>query len=216
MGEGYLESTSKAYGASAARFAEVVGVSITGEFETAEDKAALANFADHIPNGGLVVDAGCGPGRIARFLADHGGRDVRGFDIAPGMIDVARTAHPDLRFECAPLTAFPVEDRSAAAVVYWYSIITTPPAQLSAIWAELDRVLTPTGRVLVSFQAGGGESELRTNAYGTETDLTLYRHDPAFVSSTLKSAGFAIDSLTRRPPQLEHETTDQAIITCHR
>ena len=219
MGEDYLARTSSAYGGSAKRFSELVGTAISSDFETTEDQAALAAFVTAIPDYGehdIVLDAGCGTGRVARLLADSGLSSVRGIDIAAGMIDEARAAHEDIPFEVAPLTTLPFGDVSVAVVVYWYSIITTPPEYLADIWAELDRVLTPTGRVLVSFQAGGGESELRTNAYGTETDLTLYRHDPAFVSSTLKSAGFAIDSLTRRPPQLEHETTDQAIITCHR
>lgn len=216
MSEGYLDSTSRAYGSSSARFVELVGVAIGNDFETAEDQAALAAFAVRIPDDGLAIDAGCGPGRVARFLADQGIRNVRGVDIAPGMIDEARSAHRDIRFDVAPLTSMPVEDDSVAAVIYWYSIITTPPQFLDGIWTELNRVLTAEGRALVSFQAGTGETEVRENAYGTAIDLALYRHDPDHVAQTLTDAGFTIESLTQRPPQLEHEQTTQAILTCHR
>lgn len=216
MDEDYLGRTRSAYGGSASRFADLVGVAIGDEFETVGDQAVLAAFVATAPEGGLVVDAGCGPGRVARFLADREVRNVLGIDIAPGMIDEARAAHPDLRFEVAPLTAIPVQDATADAVVYWYSIITTPPAQLHTIWTELNRVLNDQGRALISFQAGSGEADPRPNAYGTTTDLTLYQHDPSLVSETLTSAGFTVESSDRRRPQLEHETTDQAILTCRR
>ena len=40
-----------------------------------------------------VLDAGCGAGRITRYLADRGCA-VEGVDISPGMITAARCAHP--------------------------------------------------------------------------------------------------------------------------
>ena len=91
-----------------------------------------------------MLDVGCGPGRITRFLADAGVA-VQGVDLAPGMVRAARSAHPDLTFDVADLNHLPFDDGSMAGVVYWYSIITTPPERLDGIWAELDGCLTTAG-----------------------------------------------------------------------
>jgi SAM-dependent methyltransferase len=52
--------------------------------------------------GGLVVDAGCGSGVLARELT-RAGFDVLGFDPSPAMIALARTTAPAARFEVASL-----------------------------------------------------------------------------------------------------------------
>ena len=42
-----------------------------------------------------VLDAGCGAGRMGRYLADRGCA-VEGVDLSPGMVQMARRDHPDL------------------------------------------------------------------------------------------------------------------------
>ena len=81
------------------------------------------------------------------------------------MIEAARSAHPHLRFDVGPLTDFPGLDGSVAGAVYWYSIITTPPSELPAVWNELDRILRTDDHVLVAFQAGENEPVERADAW---------------------------------------------------
>ena len=205
---------NQAYNDSAARFRQLVGSTVNDQFENEEDQAALASFAKSISQKeGLLIDAGCGTGRVAALLAPDG-NNVLGIDIAPGMIAEARTAHPQIPFKVAPLTAIPVADSTAAAVAYWYSIITTSPEDLPAVWNELSRVLAIGGHALVAFLCGGGDAVVRTNAYGTGSPITLYRHDPQFVSRTLGQAGMAVDTVSQRAPVFEHEDGDQAIVRC--
>lgn len=55
-------------------------------FEAAEDMAVLRAFVELAgQRSGPVMDAGCGPGRVTRFLADAG-LDVVGVDVAEGMM----------------------------------------------------------------------------------------------------------------------------------
>lgn len=190
-----------------------VGSAVSAKFEAPLDRAVLDVFAASVRSGGrdTVLDAGCGPGRIAAHLADHGLR-VRGVDISGCMIAAARVAHPQLTFDVGSLTALPLDDDSLAAAVYWYSIITTPPSALAAVWRELRRVLRPGGQGLVAFQAGEGESVVRPEAYGSPVSLTLYRHSVAGVVESLGDHGFDIRAELRRRPELSHETTPQAFI----
>ena len=94
----------------------------------------------------------------------------------------------------------------------WYSIIYTPPDLLGDAFAELARVLMPGGHLLLAFQAGGGESVLRTDAHGTGLPLTSIRHGVGVVTSRLEDAGLSVRATALREPEFEHETTPQAFV----
>ena len=57
-------------------------------------------FADLVADHGnsRIADIGCGPGHISYFLARRG-LSVRGVDLSPAMIELARRAHPDQRID---------------------------------------------------------------------------------------------------------------------
>lgn len=208
----HVTRTRAVYGDSADRYADAVGTTISSNFEAPIDQAVLATFVElGRQSNGSIVDAGCGTGRIARYLTDAG-LDAVGVDVAPGMIAHARAAHPDIEFDVAELARLPFDSATLAGVAYWYSIITTPSDALVDVWSELGRTLAPGGVVLVAFQCGSGESAHRPNAYGTASDLTLFRHDPELVLRGLGSVGLEIHTHARRRPCFDHESTDQAFI----
>ncbi len=66
------------------------------------DRAFLAAFAERCS--GLVVEVGCGPGQVTKFLASHGAR-VEGIDLSPAMIEEARALCPELSFHVADMFA---------------------------------------------------------------------------------------------------------------
>jgi SAM-dependent methyltransferase len=208
---GDLSTTRAVYDATADTYVASVGTEINDSFEAPVDQAILLAFAEMVPEGGTVLDAGCGPGRVAALLARRG-LDVVGVDLAPGMVTVARRTHPGIRFEEADLTALPLAERSVSAAVYWYSIIHTPADGLGDVFAELQRVIVPGGPVLVAFQAGGGEAVTRADAYGTGMTLTSYRHAPDDLVRALDGAGIQLHARVMRLPMLAHETTPQELV----
>jgi len=80
------------------------------------------------------------------------------------------------------------------------------------VFAELNRVLSGGGHLLLGFQAGDGEGVHRADAYGTGISLTNYRHLPDEVARSLISAGLEVRARAVREPELDHETTPQAFI----
>ena len=202
-------STARAvYDAAAELYAQRVGTELCAPFEGPVDRALLAAFGEivGVATAGPVADVGCGPGRAAAFLAAHG-LDVIGVDVSQAMLTVAREAHPDIRFEEGHLTALPFPDGSLAGAVCWYSIIHTSSERLEEMFAELERVLSGDGHLLVAFQAGDGEGVHRTDAYGTGISLTSYRHSPEAVARSLVAAGFQVHAQAVREPELDHEST---------
>ncbi|MDP2291361.1 MAG: class I SAM-dependent methyltransferase [Actinomycetota bacterium] len=209
----HIASTRAVYDFSVAQYVGAVGTTVTAAFERPIDRAILNAFAEDCvaAGGGAVLDIGCGVGRVTSYL--HGrGLDVRGIDVSPEMVTMARSAHPQLTFDVAAMTELPVGDESVAAAVYWYSIIHTPPASLPGVWAELLRVLSPGGQALMGFQAGGNEEVRREHAYGSATTLTWYRHSIDDVTASVGDAGFVVQTRIWRSAQLAHETTPQAFL----
>ncbi|MFC9328730.1 class I SAM-dependent methyltransferase [Kitasatospora sp. NPDC057015] len=139
-------------------------------------RAVLGSFAELVRGTGnpRVADVGCGPGHLTALLHDMG-LDAFGLDLSPAMVDHARRAHPELRFDEARMEALPVEDGVLGGVLAYYSMIHTPPGELPALLAEQVRVLAPGGLLLVSFFAVDGPEPVRfdhkvTPAYSWPVD----------------------------------------------
>lgn len=145
--------------------------------ESPLDLALLDHFLTEVATGGggPVLDAGCGAGRMSRYLADRGCA-VEGVDLSPGMVAAARRQHPDLRFAVAALDDLPFGDGTFAGVVLWYSTIHTPPADHGPLLAEAARVLRPGGFLLVAFQSGRGVRDVAPAYRGFGHEIVLERH----------------------------------------
>ncbi|MEZ5167976.1 MAG: methyltransferase domain-containing protein [Acidimicrobiales bacterium] len=205
------------YDRSADLYVETVGTRVSSAFEAPLDRAVLDVFAERVRMAPTrtVLDAGCGPGRVAAYLADRG-LMASGVDISTEMLARARAAHPALTFTEGSLTDLSVADHSIGGVVYWYSIIVTPPDELDAVWRELHRVLAPGGRALVAFQIGGDETVDRPDAYGSGVLLHLVRHSIEGVTRSLEDAGFVVQATIQRAPELPHESTSQGFVLAGR
>jgi ubiquinone/menaquinone biosynthesis C-methylase UbiE len=211
-GEEHVATARAVYEKAAPSYVQFVGTEISSATEGPIDRSLLAAFIELIKRNpiGRVADVGCGPGRVAAFMAERG-LDVVGVDVSQAMLTVARTAHPHIMFEEGRLDNLPIETGVLAGAVCWYSIIYTPPDRLAEAFKELARVLLPAGFLLLAFQAEG-EPVHRADAQGTRLPLTSYRHSVRQVASCLEEAGFKIYSTILRASELEHETSPQGFV----
>ncbi len=214
--ENQVATTRDFYDAAARKYVEFVGTDISAATESPIDRSILVAFIELIKRQAIsrVVEVGCGPGRVAAFMADHG-LDVIGVDVSRAMLGIARTAHPQIEFEEGQLDALPIESGVLAGAICWYSIIHTPPDRLAECFDELARVLMPGGYLLLAFQAEGGPVH-REDAFGTHLPLTSYRHSVKLVADRLEDTGFTISTTVLRAPELEHETTSQGFVVATR
>lgn len=111
----------------------------------AEEPAVRSMLSD-LPTG-TAVDAGCGTGRHAGFLAERG-FDTIGVDATEGMLAVARSKFPDVDFRIGRLEELPVDDGSVDVVTSALAVCHAP--DLEAVFAEFARVVRPGGTVIVS------------------------------------------------------------------
>ena len=96
---------------------------------------------------GAALDAACGTGRHAAYLASLG-HQVTGIDSTPEMLEMAKSKVPAAQFETADLTAIPLLDGTMDIAVC--SLALTHCADLKPPIRELARVVRPGGHVVIS------------------------------------------------------------------
>lgn len=165
---------------------------------SALDRAVLAAFAELVD--GDVVEAGSGPGGVAAHLHGLGVR-IRGVDLSPAMVELARRDHPEIAFAVGDMAALDVADASLGGLVAWYSLIHVPAPELPAVLAEFRRVLRPGGLLLVGFQVGDGVSH-HDEAFGHRVSLDFRRLQPDAVANLLAEAGFDVTARVVRAPDV--------------
>jgi len=169
------------------------------------DRELLDQFAERMRGRGRVCDLGCGPGHVGRYLRDRG-VDIFGLDLSPAMVALARELNPLMRFEQGDLRALSLADGSLAGMVAFYSLIHLQRSEAEGALRELARVLISGGFLLLAFH--GGEGAVHADDWfgrGVSVDATLYRPDE--MASYMKAAGFAVETITTRPPyEFEYQT----------
>ncbi len=162
---------------------------------------------------GTVADVGSGPGEVSAHFAARGVA-VTGIDLSPRMVELARAAFPELRFEVGSMTALPYADGSRGGLVAWYSTIHVPDTELPAVFAEFARVLAPGAPLLLAFQVGD-TARVYTEAFGAAVSLTFIRRQPESVAALLPPAGFALTAQLVRAADGD-EPTAQAFLVAVR
>jgi len=164
------------------------------------EQPAVAALVDELP-AGRALDAACGTGRHAARLAALG-HEVTGVDLTPEMLALARARVPGARFIEADLRSIPASDGAYDLVVCGLALAhVQAPAETVA---ELGRVLTPGGRLIVSvlhpFLAALGWQAPFTGADGRRGFVREHPHTHADYLAALRGAGLALEELIE--PQL--------------
>ena len=111
----------------------------------AEEAVVRGLIANH--PAGKALDAACGTGRHAAYMASLGHR-VTGIDASVRMLEVARSKVPAAQLETADLTSIPLEDGAMDLAVC--SLALTHCPDLGPPVRELERVLRPGGTIIIS------------------------------------------------------------------
>lgn len=194
----HLAATRAGYDAMAEQYAEHFRAALD---EAPLDRALLSGFAEMVRRAHpdpQLLEVGSGPGNVAAHLHQLG-MPVRGIDLSPAMVELARRAHPELSFEVGEMSALDVADASVAGVVAWYSVIHVPASQRPGVIGEFHRVLRPGGYALLAFQVGDDTLHL-DEAFGHEVSLDFHRLEPDAVVALLDDAGFDLTARLVRAP----------------
>lgn len=163
--------------------------------------------AARLESGERVVDLGCGTGNAA-LLAAELGADVIGVDPAPRLLDVARgrasAAGAKVTFQLGDAARIPIGDSTMDVVLSVFAVIFAPRPDEAA--AEMARVLTPAGRIVLSSwlpvgamqEMNAAATEAVRQAMGAPAPADPFAwHDREALDGLLGPFGFSVDTQER-------------------
>ncbi len=169
------------------------------------DCQLLDEFAKSVTGAGGVCEVGCGPGQVARYLKDRG-VNMRGIDLSPEMVRVATRLNPDIPFQQGDMLSLNFDDESLAAFVLFYSIIHIKREDVKRALQEMNRVLTPGGKIFLAFHGGEGELH-RDEWYGETVSIDFSLFQGSEMLGYLEASGFEDIEIAERPPyEFEYPT----------
>ncbi len=157
---------------------------------------------------GRALDAACGTGRHARYLADRG-HDVLGVDVSPTMLGRAAQRVPEATLLEGDLCEIPAPDGHFDVAVCGLAL--SHLADVRPGVAELARVLKPGGRLVISvlhpFQAHLGWQAPFTDSDGRRRFAREHAHTHAQYLSAFRSVGLDVRGCEEPALQPEHVLT---------
>lgn len=163
------------------------------------DRKMLDWLAEKVGTRGTICDMGCGPGQIAGYLHQRGVKAC-GVDLSAGMVEHARSLHPEIPFQQGNMLALSeVADNSYGGVAAFYSLIHIPRLEVVKALQELRRVLMPGGILLVTFHLGK-EFVHRDEWWGKEVSIDFLFFERDEMKGFLTEAGFELQEVIERDP----------------
>jgi SAM-dependent methyltransferase len=175
-----------------------------GNDTIALEEPVVRELLDELPPG-PVLDAACGTGRHAAYLA-AAGREVVGVDASEPMLARAREKLPGTDLRNGELTALPLDDASFAGAVCALALSHLP--EIGRAIGELGRVLRPGGRLVISnphpFATGVlGWQAVFTDAAGARSTIPEHPHLHGDYLDAFEAAGLVARRLIE--PELTAE-----------
>lgn len=108
-------------------------------------------FSQYIPENAMILDVGCGVGRITNFLFNEG-KNIIGIDISVGMIKQAKKNFPSIKFKECDITNLMFSDNIFNVIIFSFNGLMTIPGNSNRNDAvkEVYRTLSKDGLFIFS------------------------------------------------------------------
>lgn len=175
---------------------EAAGNDIDGEARAIDALAA---------RGSSILDAGCGNGRVAGYLA-LAGHDVVGIDLDPHLVQVANAKYPQARFAVADLADFALHDDDGD--IRSFDIIVSA-GNVQTFLADWERVpalvnvakhMHSTSRFVTGFQLSRGYSMAQFTADAKQAGLQVAQKFGTWQFDPYDQDGEFLLAVLRRQP----------------
>jgi SAM-dependent methyltransferase len=148
-------------------------------------------FAASLPPAAVVADVGCGPGREAALIREHGFR-VAGFDLSMGQLRAGGDPH----VAQADMRRLPLRTASVDAIWCQAALLHIPRPDVPGVLAEFSRTVRPGGQLYLSVAEGHGEGFEEASRYGSDDRRWFTLHRETDLAALLAAARFEVDQVS--------------------
>ncbi|MFB6208737.1 MAG: class I SAM-dependent methyltransferase [Candidatus Nanohaloarchaea archaeon] len=164
-----------------------------------EPSTHLEEFAEMMPEEGIVLDAGCGAGLDSNYLSSRG-FEVVGVDLSDKMLEVAERNFPDIEFRKKDLRELDFEKNSFDGVVASFSLIYIPKDDIPGIIQEFAKILAERGLLFLGLQKGRSR-ETNVEDPATEGEVFMNIMSEKEIQDILGKCGFSIEKNMSENPK---------------
>ncbi len=112
-------------------------------------------FLEKLPQGGAILDVGCGPGRDSHFFKQNGFQ-VESIDPARAFMEIARA---EFQIEVKTMRIQDLESEQKFDGIWaCASLLHVPHDEMNLVYQKLARALRPQGVLYCSYKYGQGET----------------------------------------------------------
>jgi SAM-dependent methyltransferase len=182
---------------------EAMSIAVGGDFGPIGEREADIVQYYGLCDGMLLIDLGCGSGRLAHAISKRVQIDYLGLDVVPALIDYARSmSPPSYKFVINSELLLPCFDRSADFACAFSLFTHLLHAESFLYLQELHRVLKPGGKLVFSFLefsnpdhwfAFADEVQNRRNPNGAFPMNTLIER--SVVAIWARKLGFTVEAI---------------------
>jgi 2-polyprenyl-3-methyl-5-hydroxy-6-metoxy-1,4-benzoquinol methylase len=156
-------------------------------------------FCGYLPTDAVILDVACGPGNIARYIQDKMPMAMlTGIDMAPDMLDIARTVVPTGKFllmDCGEIGSLA---QTYDGIVCAFLLPYLGKSNALALVQACTDMLNRKGVLYLSFMEGANaDSHYTTNSAGDTVFLNY--HEVAYITDVLTVGGCDIINSSRMP-----------------
>jgi ubiquinone/menaquinone biosynthesis C-methylase UbiE len=153
---------------------------------------SIAAFSELLSGDAKVLDLACGPGNVAKFLAEaHPGIAITGLDLAPAMIELARANVPQAEFQVRDIRDLDFAPASFDAVVAAFALPYLDHAEALKFIADIGRIVKENGLLYLSCMEGPS-SRVETMSFAPDSRVWVNYYTEEFLREAFKKNGLAI------------------------
>lgn len=144
-----------------------------------------------------ILEIGCGPGNITKYMvAARPGYEISAIDIAPAMIELAKTNNPTVSFSVMDCRDIAVIGGKFDGIICGFCVPYLSKTDCSKLFKDVFYLLNPAGLFYFSvIQGDYDRSGFETASTGDR--CYVYYYDETYLQNELVKNGFTLVSLTR-------------------
>lgn len=169
--------------------------------DTAYYHASFDRFLAAIAAGPAdVLELGCGPGNITRYLLDHRPElRILGTDLAPNMLELAREHNPAATFQLLDARDMLSLDRRFDAIMCGFCLPYLTPEETTTLIRDAAEVLREKGVLYLStMEDDPARSGFKPSSTGKGESAYIHYYEGRFLTEALAANGFTVLHVDRK------------------